>query len=83
MLYQFEIDNFDYDRKKVSLQESRDLKAYFAETVVEAPDEMRAYRILARMVAGRLSKESCEGHAIIALPEYGKSVLELHATARA
>ena len=71
MKYRFEVETIVAARGKLSREERHDVTQYFENTGIEADDAMKAYRMLSKQSAGRLSKESAEEKAIITLPDYG------------
>ena len=71
MKYRFEVETIVAARGKLSREERHDVTQYFENTGIEADDAMKAYRVLSKQSAGRLSKESVEDKAIITLPDYG------------
>ncbi|MBP5154575.1 MAG: hypothetical protein ILP12_06185 [Lachnospiraceae bacterium] len=58
---------------KLSREDRTEIRDYLNSVRIDAPDPEKACRQLARLVAGRLSKESSGGKAVIALPDYGSS----------
>ena len=71
MKYRFNVENIVAARGKLSRDERHDVTRYFQSTMIDAEDERKAYRILAKQAAGRLSKDSGEKEAMITLPDYG------------
>lgn len=71
MKYRFEVESIVASKGKLSREERHDVTQYFEHTEITADDAMKAYRLLSRQSAGRLSKESAEDKAIITLPDYG------------
>lgn len=72
MTYRFEAE-IQSGKGKLSREDRHEIGQYLALIRVEADDAMKAYRSLAKKVAGRLSKESSPEEAVIALPDYGSS----------
>lgn len=78
MKYRFEIEEFTA-KKKLPRDERYDITQYITSVEVEAEDSKRAFRRLADMANGRLSRDSNGDQAIITLPDYGNCQLILRA----
>lgn len=78
MKYRFEIEDFTA-KKKLPRDERYDITQYIHSVEVEADDAKKAYRRLADMANGRLSRDMSEGQAVITLPDYGGCQLTLRA----
>jgi hypothetical protein len=76
--YRFEIEEFT-TKKKLPREERYDIMQYITSLELEAEDTKRAFRRLADMTNGRLSRNSSEEQAIIVLPDYGNCQLILKA----
>lgn len=76
MKYRFEIEQFT-TKKKLPRDERYDITQYIHSVSVEAEDPKKAYRRLADMVNGRLSRGSGVEQATITLPDYGSCQLVL------
>lgn len=81
MVFQFDVEKIVADRGKLSREDRHDLTLYFMNTKIEAEDELAAYRRLAKLAAGRLSKESTAEQAAITLPDYGNCQILVRAYA--
>ena len=79
MIFQFYVEGVAASRGKLPREERNDIIQYFENVCVDAEDPMKAYRILSRQSAGRLSKESREDQAVITLPEYGSCQITVRA----
>lgn len=80
-MYHFQVETIEAVRGKLPRDERRDVTQYFLNTVVEAEDPMKAYRLLARRSAGRLSKDSSPDRGILILPDYGNCQVVVRAYA--
>ncbi len=78
MKYRFEIEQFTA-KKKLPRDERYDITQYITTLTLEADDQKKAFRRLADMVNGRLSRDSGADQAIITLPDYGSCQLVLKA----
>ncbi|MCI8566311.1 MAG: hypothetical protein HFI39_08385 [Lachnospiraceae bacterium] len=78
MKYRFEIEEFTA-KKKLPRDERYDITQYITSVEVEAADSKRAFRRLADMANGRLSRDSSDEQATITLPDYGNCQLILKA----
>ncbi|MCI8400685.1 MAG: hypothetical protein HFI38_01060 [Lachnospiraceae bacterium] len=78
MKYRFEIEEFTA-KKKLPRDERYDITQYITSREIEAEDPRRAFRCLAVMTNGRLSRDSNGEQAVITLPDYGNCQLILRA----
>ena len=78
MKYRFEIEEFTA-KKKLPRDERYDITQYITSLEIEAEDARRAFRRLADMANGRLSRDSSAEQAIVTLPDYGNCQLVLKA----
>lgn len=78
MKYRFEIEEFTA-KKKLPRDERYDITQYITSQEIEAEDARRAFRQLADMANGRLSRDSNEEQATVTLPDYGNCQLVLKA----
>lgn len=78
MKYRFEIEEFTA-KKKLPRDERYDITQYITSLEIEADDPKKAFRRLADMANGRLSRDSGEEQALITLPDYGSCQLVLRA----
>lgn len=76
MKYRFEIEQFT-TKKKLPRDERYDITQYINSLTLEAEDPKKAFRRLADMVNGRLSRDSGAEQATITLPDYGSCQLVL------
>ena len=81
MKYGFEIEEFTA-KKKLPRDERYDITQYITSLEIEADDAKKAFRRLADMANGRLSRDSSEEQGVIVLPDYGNCQLVLRAVAR-
>ena len=70
MIYRFEA-TISAPKGKLSREDKAEIRDYLSEVRIEADDPDKACRLLSRKLSGRLSKESQNGGAQIALPDYG------------
>lgn len=78
MKYRFEIEEFTA-KKKLPRDERYDITQYITSLEIEAEDSRRAFRRLADMANGRLSRDSGDELAVVTLPDYGNCQLTLKA----
>lgn len=78
MKYRFEIEQFTA-KKKLPRDERYDITQYITTLTLEAEDSKKAFRRLADVVNGRLSRDSGAEQATITLPDYGSCQLVLKA----
>ena len=78
MKYRFEIEQFTA-KKKLPRDERYDITQYITTLTLEAEDPKKAYRRLADMVNGRLSRDCSMDMGTITLPDYGSCQLVLRA----
>ncbi|WP_434311233.1 hypothetical protein [Hominifimenecus sp. rT4P-3] len=71
MKYRFEVEQIAAERGKLPRDERHDIMQYFSGIVIEADERKKAARQLAKLSAGRLSKESTDETLLITLPDYG------------
>lgn len=76
MKYRFEIEQFTA-KKKLPRDERYDITQYIHTLSLEAEDPKKAFRRLADIVNGRLSRDSGVELATITLPDYGSCQLVL------
>lgn len=76
MKYRFEIEQFSA-KKKLPRDERYDITQYITTLTLEAEDSKKAFRRLADVVNGRLSRDSGAEQATITLPDYGSCQLVL------
>ena len=76
MKYRFEIEQFTA-KKKLPRDERYDITQYITTLTLEAEDPKKAFRRLADVVNGRLSRDSGVEQATITLPDYGSCQLVL------
>ena len=70
MIYRFEA-GISAPKGKLTREDKAEIRDYLSEVRIEADGPDKACRLLARRLSGRLSKDSQNGEAVIALPDYG------------
>ena len=71
MKYGFDVEAIQAKRGTLPRDERNDITAYVGSVVLDADEAKKAFRLLARQMNGRLSRDSTDRSATITLPDYG------------